>query len=325
MRHVRADDTLAVLGRMLARLQRNDPEHAIARLSEATPESLHGHIAELQALSSGVGLQDVTHLRAGHPHAGLARLLARARAAGAEAMASLVAFEDTRWRLSPTLDGTRAEMKAITSYLAALSAVAAMVLVIAAIFLMPGFAEMFGSFGSGLPALTRLVFGYGGLFGYLGILIMAVTVGTLLLFAFDLDRASRSMISCPPRWRRVPLIKRLVATHDNMVMLVYARALSAGGLDAKQATAIARDLVSPAAQQDHARLNSAAALDLAERLGQFDAELDFQFAVEFDTAALRFHADAAVIAAVAKVLIYVFVGLLVIAIYLPIFAMGTLV
>jgi type II secretory pathway component PulF len=220
----------------------------------------------------------------------------------------------------------------VASYLAALCVIAVCIAALFSLYVLPSFAQLFAGFGGELPEFTQNVFWFSR--GGLPILavIALVVVGSVGWFTL-LFRRSIQEFAPLPRWLvSAPLIGTLATTYNYGLFVNFARLLLRSGASPARAIGTAAghsnqrsvtfdDLLAnypPSGEGSGLR-----ELAIAAKLDNLAAEIAFQ--CDDHTARL---ADVLVrvrerFAFFAKLIVYWLIACLIVAMYLPIFRMGS--
>jgi type IV pilus assembly protein PilC len=190
------------------------------------------------------------------------------------------------------------------------------------IYVLPQFAEMYQAFGADLPGLTRWVLTWsGGVVLPLVLLLLAVAV-------FLLPRRVRRQVELRIDPGRSPwpalLLGRRVGGLWAAYEIVYAQAAHRAGMAPREAldaaAAFAREWLGDGRSwPDTARAQAAS----AGALGTFEAELQHQLDEQWRELPIHAAARREWIALGASLLLGLYIGFVVIAIYLPIFKLAS--
>lgn len=217
-------------------------------------------------------------------------------------------------------------------YLAALCAVAGIIAAIYALYVLPSFSQLFSTMGSSLPDFTNLVFSPVGL--PLPLVAAAGVAVYATSFVLVLRRRTKQLRPLPAWLGNLPMIGLAARTYNYGLFINFARLLMSGNVPVERAvdTAAERANQPSDARYDslttathHSRDRPLTELGMAARLHTLEPELDFQcdrhpeYLVD---RLLRFREQFGL---ALKVLVYALIGSLVVATYLPIFQMGSVV
>lgn len=323
-----------ILARHLAdaAAESGDLAAAEARVAAALPAAMRDEVALVARLvREGGGALDPAQLRRSMLR-GLIELLDAAPTEGFARTRALHLFEGARAELAPTLDASEARLGAVAGYLAVLATAFLLLLTVVWLYVLPQFMSLYAEFGAALPALTRLVLSDAGgvVVVVLAAAVASVAIG-MLAFRFHARRQFRALCAFDPRLYWVPLVRDVAFAYDSALYLAYARVLVASGCPPTEAHRVAGRLTGvelatdPATAAPGRPSEIAASFAIAAALGRDAEELDYQFASSarglvgtLDQALTRVNATA-------KTVLFVTIGLVVIAVYLPIFKIGSII
>lgn len=285
------------------------------RLSDAMRTRLDSLIAALESPASASRSRARTAFET---------IIALAHASGADALKSMVRLAHHSERLVPLQYKVDREMGSRYLYLLVVGLVVLMVVVIGNQAIAPLVAELFGNGDHALgverlPLPTRLVFyTAGGAIGYLLMALLVVPALAWAKFSADARRAIQTLSPLPAHWRRWPIFRRSAARLDHLVMVIVADCLHAGGLSSRAALEAAAGGALPDEPPEVLGLTLASdGVDLDRELAwQSDATGEFLWAdvqMLVEQGGELFNTLAGIV-----------VGVIVVAIYLPIFRMGNL-
>ena len=327
----KSTENLAFISRQLAQLmQENSAKEALERLSAASPAEFSSDITYFEALLDRSG---ESRPRLGpNPYDAIVKLLPSVDSAGDTLFREFVAYVqqsrivfETYW----------AGVVGLIWYLAAVSAVAIGVGVVFSMFVVPAFSEMFGSLGHSLPDYTQAVFDLGGAGIPTFAVILALTAGFVVYCVALFHRRIQQMAPLPrwPKW--APILGRIAETYNLGLFLNYANILRKCGVDARVAIADAAaasnlsvDVSLDTLTNDvraHRQSQVLTELGIAARIGNLDAELSHQCDQHVGNLTLALVETRDRFSLVLKIALYLFVAALVVAMYLPIFKIGSVV
>ncbi|MFO1468124.1 MAG: hypothetical protein U1F35_17050 [Steroidobacteraceae bacterium] len=314
-----ADDSpLEFIARQTVRLVNRGEslDHALDTLAQQAPTVAQPAVQQLRASLTG-GTTDAPAGRL----AVLQRLLDAVRAQSGRVDAAAVRFlqsvELPAAAVADTVQGLRSSL----AYTAALLMVLIMVVLVAEIFLIPAFAEVFGNFGASMPPVTQFVFGQRWA---MPLIVVLLTLGCAGLFwiSHQLSRCARNLVPLPAIFRQLPGLGMLVRPLDDLFMVQSLDALLAGGLTLERArsalSAITADRVRPLLS---APLDQY--LQTADRLTLLPEEVQTQLDRLAQIAALQADRFGRRLTLVLRLLLFVVIGIFVIALYQPIFQLGS--
>jgi len=220
-------------------------------------------------------------------------------------------------------------------YLAALSAIAVVVSVVFTTAIIPSFGTMFDQHGAQLPEFTQRVFGFSALGLPVLVVLLLAVVGLSAWFVSAFHRRIQRFEPLPrwPTW--VPLAGKITATYNFGLFINFANMLVQCGVSAKRAIAVAAAHSNQPAELEHDRLIDSGKpfgdmpaveeLAIAARLGHIDKELDHQCEQHVARLATTLVDVRERFSIILKIALYLFVAVLIVAMYLPIFKMGTVI
>ncbi len=327
----RTTDNLAFVSRQLAAMSSDQSiEAALDRLKDASPAEYASDVEYLRLLLAG---EDTGPAGLGpNPYRAIAGFLP---SVGDQKNTLFRAFVDFARQSKVIFETYWVGILGLMSYL---SAVAAMAIIVAFIFwrnVMPSFSGMFNGFGSEMPEFTKLVFAYGGAGIPVVAIVVLVLVALIVFFVLHFHRRIQ-MLSPLPRWPAwAPILGRIAEVYNLGLFLNYARMLRECGVDAERAVADAAaasnqpdDMSYAELRRDpssHVNLPVLTELGIAAKLGNFDAELEHQCEQHTASLSLALVEVRDRFSLLLKIALFTFVGALVVAMYLPIFKIGSVV
>ncbi len=223
----------------------------------------------------------------------------------------------------------------LIGYLAGLGGVTLVVAIVFGLYVVPAFSEMFAQFGTPLPRLTEIVFSVSPA----GVPLFAVALFVLILLvagsATFLQRRMQRLAPMPrwPAW--LPLMGPIAESYNLGLLLNLSRMLVANGVPVDRAISIAAAESGQAADMDMRRLAALAddphasvplaELGIASRLGLLEKELVAQCDRHLARLSMVLVDARDRFALFLKTALYVFVAIMIVAMYLPIFKMGSVV
>lgn len=327
----KSTDNLAFVSRQLANLMDDKSvDEALDRLSDASPEEYSSDIAYFKGLLEGT---EVSRPGLGpNPYEALARLMPSATSARDTLFREFVAYVQQSKIIFETY---WAGVVGLVWYLAAVSAVALVVGFVFSTSVVPAFGAMFNDFGKALPDYTQAVFNFGNVGIPTFAVVLAMTVGVVVYFVSIFHKRIQQMAPLPrwPKW--APILGRIAETYNLGLFLNYASILRKCGVD--PAVAI-NDAAAASNQSEDLSLDSLAnstqvhgqslaltELGIAARLGNLDSELSHQCEQHVSNLTLALVEARDRFSLVLKIVLYLFVAALIIAMYLPIFKLGSVV
>ncbi|MDJ0749462.1 MAG: hypothetical protein QNJ11_08250 [Woeseiaceae bacterium] len=327
----KSTENLAFVSRQLANLLKEASiDDALDKLSSSSPDEYASDVAYIKSLLDGSG--ESRPELGPNPYDAIARLLPSAKSARDTLFKEFVTYVqqskivfETYW----------AGVVGLIWYLAGVSVVALIVGYIYSTAVVPSFSSMFGSFGETLPDYTQAVFDFGGVGIPTFAVVLALTVGLVVFFVSLFHRRIQQMAPLPrwPKW--APILGRIAETYNLGLFLNYANILRKCGVDARVAVADAaaasnqaEDLALDTLANDvaaHRQSNALTELGIAARLGNLDSELSHQCEQHVGNLTLALVEARDRFSLVLKIALYLFAAALIIAMYLPIFKLGSVV
>lgn len=302
------------IGRLIAR-EGLDFAAALDRVAADAPPTLQGPIASLRDVAGG---QVATHKRS---IAALAALLQAIRALGGHIETAVVAFvSNATVGHDATIDVVRA-LRASVAYALMLLLVLCIVGATIEVFALPTLSTLYDGYGTRLPTFTRVLLGHS--LPLLLVVLLGVLLGSAVgWFAWQFGRAARQLLPLPRVLRRLPLVGRMARSLDGLVYVLYASTLLAGGVPAESARTKAGALLDPTSpRQLPPPLD--AYLDLAQRLGLLPDEIQSQLKLQARDLAEAADRFGRKVDLVLRLAVYLAIAAFVIAMYLPIFTLGS--
>jgi type IV pilus assembly protein PilC len=294
--------------------------------------------AQAVALEELVGVLDAPAARKWSRTAPYARLveLYRQEGGGTERLGDLLAaFQDQLRTTRDTLNASWSGFRALIAYFGVTLLVLAVVTATYQVLVLPQLALLFSGLRAELPALTQTALGRGGSIALLLLVVTVLIWVALWWSARSLVTRASELAPISPSIERLPLLGELVREYNRTLALAYARALIAAGTDPGQAWNRAVLLVdlradihasNIEAQRSAALLDAAAArFATAGRLGTLAAEIELESGRQQLRVADVLLATRSRAAFVMRLVLFAAVSTLLIAMYLPIFRLGTVI
>lgn len=327
----RSTESLAFVSRQLANLmEKKSVEEALDQLSDASPDEYSADIAYFKGLLQVSG--ESKPKLGPNPYDALARLIPSASSSRDRLFREFVAYIQ---RSKIIFETYWAGVIGLIWYLAAISAVALVVGFVFSMSVVPSFGAIFNDFGEALPTYTQAVFDFGNVGIPTFAVVLALTVG-LVVYLVSLFHKRIQQMAPLPRWPKwAPLLGRIAETYNLGLFLNYANILRKCGVDPTVAVA---DAAAASNQSEELSLNALTndvhahrqsqvltELGIAARLGNLDAELSHQCEQHVSNLILALVEVRDRFSLILKIVLYLFVAALVIAMYLPIFKLGSVV
>lgn len=327
------DSHLSFVGRQFARLlaTERDQDAALRRIEQTTHPSFKRALTTLRSALSSPDLD----LR-GDPQADAPRLAARlvrhlSERGAAPSDSVWTVIERQQLTLSVSLRTAAAEFASTLFLSLATALIACIVGLVYVVFVLPQFAHFYASVDAELPRLTSIVLASSSVWSIAVPCLILLLVG----FAIAARVSSGSLgpsntLSLLSRWS--PLGRDIAQRYRLLMFLIYARGLVASGVvDSSALKAAAREVgLDPAQEQigGTASLGSDPgsltmySLASADSIGFLSQEVDAQWALQNAELIAAVERRQSRVNIAVRTLLYVGVGTLVIAMYLPIFKLG---
>ena len=327
----KSTDHIAFLSRQLSHLSEGKDLHsALAELKNTCPKQYATEIKYLEDLLSG-DYEDGPTLGP-NPYRTLSRLLPEVADAKGQMFRGFVDYV----RQSKVVFETYwAGVVGMIWYLGALSSIMIVVSLIFGLSTIPAFQQLFNEHGAELPALTTAVFRFGGFSVPTFALIVSTLVGAIIWFVALFHRRIQRLEPLPkwPPW--IPLVGRVSKYYNLGLMLNFSRLLMESGVSPDQAIKIASheanvpDTVTSDGTSftsgDFGDFSIISELAIASRLGNLRDEVAYQCEEHIGKLSLVLVDARDRFSLILKIIIYAFVATLVVAMYLPIFKLGSVI
>lgn len=288
-----------------------DASVAAQNLRSALPDEYHWAITETESTLAGQSETGAS--------AQITALLAAARANGMSPERTYAAYEtaarDFRTGLGPALAGATT----LGTYLSILAFLLVLVAGVYSIFVLPAFRTIYEGAGAQLPHFTEFVIGTVWLLAP----VLLVLIAAIVLFLWGvvkLKKRLQTMQPMRPLLARVPGLKEWAHDHDVSLWMRYVALLLDAGATPETATTIATKLAGEPGDDHRPRL-----LSIAATLGRLREELARLLDDDAIHAAERFEEPRNGLVIGLRVLIYLIVSTYLIAMYLPIFKLGSII
>ena len=304
------------IGRLIER-EGLDFQTALARIASSASPGQQDSIGSLQALAAGAPL----------PHdrstATLGRLLQAVQELGGRIESAVVSFiKNATVGHDAVTDVVRA-LRASVAYAAMLLLMLCVIGAVMEVFVLPSLSALYGGFGEQLPALTRVLLARSSplmLIALMGLLLSAA----IAWFTWRFGRATRQLTPLPRVLRSLPVVGKVTRSFDALLQLHYTATLLAGGVLPQLARERAESLLDPLRGRPLPSSLSGY-LDTAQRLELLPDEVQSQLTLqarELAESADRFGRNLDL---VLRLAVYLAIAAFVIAMYLPIFSLGSVV
>ncbi|MEM7281881.1 MAG: hypothetical protein AAF438_09670 [Pseudomonadota bacterium] len=246
----------------------------------------------------------------------LEKLTQVARSSAGSVPKLIVLFEAYFRGLTPLLRSYWSGLQGMVFYGLVVMLVATMVVSIYKVFVLPGFDDFYSTLGGELPEFTRVVLG----FSDIGVLILGVVVlVSILFFVFCMlvMRRRLSQFRPLPTWLfQFPILGHLARTYNQGMQLNVARILIGSGVDNNVALESSAKMTGVTVPRE---------VFASDSLGNIHSELEHQCELQLGVQTNAMIRARDRLSVLMKSLLSTVLGALIIAMYLPIFKMGSVV
>lgn len=300
-----------------------DADTALQRINDAVPEAYANDVSRLRALLEGDASSSIPSVGAS-PYARLALLLRESPIDRTARVGLLRDFSHYVTQTRIVVDTYWAGFSGFILYTIALVFVAIVVSGIFASMVIPSFRGLFQATGGQLPTFSAALLGGEAV---LPLLVMGISlaVAAVIVASGVVIRNRLQKLAPMPAWiTLLPGLGTLRRSWQRDLYLNTLRLLLRTGMDATTAksTAATNTGFDAAAAANDASIES---LNIAERLGLLTRELDTQCNDHVTRLTDDLLAARNRIAIATKVILYAIIALLVIAMYQPLFSMGSVI
>ncbi len=282
---------------------------AASRLRGAFAPELHAQLEESVALLEG---------RANPSDDLLAALLAETRRHGGSAAGSYVSYRAALDNQRSLFSGFLSGIWDVVVYALVMLVILTAIVSVYSVFVIPQFQRLFEAMDQPLPGFTLALLGNSWLI--LPLLLLLIVAVVVLLFAMRRWRhVVHRLAALGPRARFWPMLQAGVRAHDVSVLLRVIAILVDGKLSLEQAQQAATECFRAVSLDEE----TSRQLQAANRLERIRGELDRQIERHSRTAWAELLRCRNHWVLVARLIVYVLVGSFVVAMYLPIFKLGT--
>lgn len=314
-------ERMSTVSRLLSYQRNNNVETAIAigNIKNSLPIDYAGEIDSVLTLVSGsrvVASQDSR----------LSEVMLKLATCVEKENASLeILFLDTQSRIKEAIITAKefwSGFNSLLSYVSSICVIAAIVLPIFLIKIIPTFDNMFSDMGAELPEFTRLIFGNKELiFAIIVILLLVVIVA--FLSSFHIKHCIARFKTLIPVCFYIPGIKTFAEIYSYHLFVHYAKALLASGVSEDVCFKTATDLSGLNQKRIHRFKTWYQAAKAATEIHCLVEEMDFQAKNSLalvNAEVIRLRENMTIFIQVATGIL---VGTMIIAMYLPIFNLGS--
>jgi len=265
------------------------------------------------------------------PYAVLITVIETVKREGGDYIAVLSGFDKMLRSMNEQASAIWVTLRDFVVYLSAVFMVVIVVSLNLMFFVVPQFQSMFDEFGAKLPLLTEWLTRNNGLMFFSMLIIYISLLAGFILTALHLFRSIANLQSLNSSIKNMPILMPVIKTYQRMLSINYAMILLDSGVTATRALTLSSELsgdtnFASVATGQYASLSnqdvSLAAIALAMKAENLPAELDYQL----NDLSYRLAADLNMARQKTLMFFYIllacFVGLFVIAMYLPIFKLG---
>jgi len=322
------DTKSAFVTRELLRTMRDagvGTQAAFGRLANELPDDLKKTAARLQQdVARDTTDSDRTWLRV------TLRCIERMREQDLTPVPPLLAEIEAQHAANRALSAALAQSFVRTLFLsAATAAIAIVVASVYVIFVLPQFAYLFDTMGAELPQFTTGVLA-GGRIGIFLVLLALIIVSSLFLpLRLEWQKGER-LWQFSPLAQRAWLGREVARQFRQQLFVVHAAMLATGGMSPRRALAVAseeadiyRDIRFETEDFDKLADELLSTLAIAERRGHLNEEIDAQRAIRSESFVRAVDNLQLQVSFSSRLLTYLLVGALVVAMYLPIFKLGS--
>ncbi|MCP5162146.1 MAG: type II secretion system F family protein [Hahellaceae bacterium] len=293
-------------------------QEAISRLRASVPAAAQPGLNGLAQLAQGqfpadVGAAQMPELSA------LQGLIQAAHREGGNALAMLRALSQWRSPLQESLTQLTSEFKNLLGYVLSIASVTLVCLWLFVTKVFPQYEAFYSDYGAQLPELTRVTLDTGQMLAPMGYLLIPIVIW----YVIQVQRLGRQLGQWQPLDRSfsvTPGLHRIKRQHTHTLFLLYAGLLVKSGLKGRAALSVAETLT--ACPRTSLPLSLAGHLELAEKTETLEDELTYQLQHLYSGFIQRLLSMRQRVTLISQTLLAIIVGWLVIAMYLPIFALG---
>ena len=327
----KSTDHLAFVSRQLSHLLSDEElEPALQRLVDASPQQYARDVEYLRNLLSGSA--ELGPSLGPNPYPTLAQLLP---AVGRSKNGFFRHFVEYVQQSKVVFQTYWVGVVGMIWYLAALAAVALGIAIIFGAMVYPSFDTLFAEFGGVMPDLTSTMFDLSVAGIPIVAVALAVVVGLVVWFVV-LFHGRIQRLAPLPRWPAwTPVVGRIAESYNLGLFLNFADMLVKSDVEASRAVAEAARAANLPADLSFESLAAAngdfgedpvlTELGVAAKLGYFEDEVAFQCDQHIGRMSLALVEARDRFSLILKFVLYLFVAGLVVAMYLPIFKMGSVI
>lgn len=265
------------------------------------------------------------------PYGVLQKLISTIKLEGGNPINIFPGFDRMLFTINDQMRGLWVSIGGFFLYASFVLLVAALLFTVLLIFVLPQFQEMYSSFGGNLPRLTELFIKNDAALFYVLLLGLVSLIVFMLFTVLHVFNMTARLLPLSPKLSKIPFMRKLVASYNRLLALNYARLLLSSGLSEDRSLVISAEMASdnnmsrifesknPEKEKKDPVLS---ALIIAKNANNLESELDYQINDQNYQLINDFTRARQESMFIGHILLAIFVGLTVAAMYLPIFKMG---
>ena len=323
--------TLAV-GRQFAHLVKTQGgvEPGLKSLKQLSKKEYQQAIADVESLFTDSGSQLTENMGQLSTLLNLVKLV---RIEGGDEIAVFSNFENILKSFDSLSLNLGQNFRAFFAYLISVLSTSVVVASALLVFVLPQFESVYEEFGGTLPYLTRLVLGNGGVFFVTVLITLGLLFGVTAIFISRFKVSQKYFRPLHRSLRSIIFFRRLADGYNRLLSIHYALLLIKCGLSSRRSLVLASNFAEDSAMarffNNDSTLksdndNDLKILELAIEADNLESELEYLLANHSSQLNYRFQSMQQKVIWIFHIMLAVFVGFLVIAMYLPIFKMGEL-
>lgn len=300
-------------------------EGDLKSLESMLPSSLNIEFSKYKQFSrtlleSGISFNESANLG---PNNVLSKLLSLSQTQGANRALIIAKFLNQCSESQKVAKTLLFSLKSNFSYIAALAVVSVIAFSIIVTKVLPQFSELYNSLGSELPEFTVLAMSLSE-YAVVGLIHFCLLLAMVLLTIRAIKK-SLTQLSPLPSW----LVKIFNNSHSgnyhHYLYLQYLKILVFAGVHYQSAKSIADQIAHKTLEKEGSIMRKQSLLDVAYKLNALDKELDYQLEDYKDSLALQLVAFRRILSTSIMAFLGVIIGGCLVAVYLPIFGMGSVI
>ena len=277
------------------------------------------------------------------PYSALRKLVAVVRKEGGDPIAVFPRFDAMLLSLDEHIRQMWSSIESFLIYFLTVVIIAAIVFGELFVFVVPQYQAMFSSFGHSLPTLTDWLTKNNGIFAVLLIGGLGFVFAILIISGKRVFDNISNLLPVASFVQNIAFLKPIANSYNRILSLNYTRVLIGAGLSFKRALELSAQLandevfaaeiltsntsgksIAVKSKRNKQGNHVASAIALAQAAGNLEAELDYQISDLNVCLAHQLMVMRDKVMTLLHVLLAVIIGLLVVAMYLPIFKLGEL-